>query len=137
MNIPSEKVELIKTNFEQVFIQTDLYKQYQPGESRLKKVYITVKKDIIPFFAKKKYHLDFTGKLFNVLNDWVKIPDGDQNDVVLTPRYVCDLMAKLCQVNKDSYVWDYATGSGGFLVASMKAMIKDANQRTRSQNKQY
>ena len=43
-DIPSEKVELIKTNFEQVFIQTDLYKQYQPGESRLKKVYITVKK---------------------------------------------------------------------------------------------
>lgn len=37
-------------------------------------------------------------------------------------------MAKLCQVNKDSYVWDYAAGSGGFLVASMKAMIKDANQ---------
>lgn len=127
-DIPSEKVELIKTNFEQVFIQTDLYKQYQPGESRLKKIYITVKKDIVPFFTKQKYHLDFTGKLFNVLNDWVKVPDGDQNDVVLTPRYVCDLMAKLCQVNKDSYVWDYAAGSGGFLVASMKAMIKDANQ---------
>lgn len=127
-DIPTEKVELIKTNFQQVFLQTDLYKQYKTGESRLKKVYITVKKDIVPFFAKKKYHLDFTGKLFNVLNDWVKVPDGDQNDVVLTPRYVCDLMAKLCQVNKDSYVWDYATGSGGFLVASMKAMIKDANQ---------
>lgn len=127
-DIPSEKVKIIKTNFEQVFIQTDLYKQYQPGESRLKKVYITVKKDIVPFFTKQKYHLDFTGKLFNVLNDWVKVPDGDQNDVVLTPRYVCDLMAKLCQVNKDSYVWDYAAGSGGFLVASMKAMIKDANQ---------
>lgn len=127
-DIPSEKIDLIKTNFEQVFIQTDLYKQYQPGESRLKKVYITVKKDIVPFFTKQKYHLDFTGKLFNVLNDWVKVPDGDQNDVVLTPRYVCDLMAKLCQVNKDSYVWDYAAGSGGFLVASMKAMIKDANQ---------
>lgn len=43
-DIPQEKVELIKTNFEQVFIQTDLYKEYQPGESRLKKVYITVKK---------------------------------------------------------------------------------------------
>lgn len=127
-DIPSEKVKIIKTNFEQVFIQTDLYKQYQPSESRLKKVYITVKKDIVPFFTKQKYHLDFTGKLFNVLNDWVKVPDGDQNDVVLTPRYVCDLMAKLCQVNKDSYVWDYAAGSGGFLVASMKAMIKDANQ---------
>lgn len=52
-DIPSEKVELIKTNFEQVFIQTDLYKQYQPGESRLKKVYITVKK-ILFFLCKKE-----------------------------------------------------------------------------------
>lgn len=126
--IPAEKRDLIKTNFEQVFIQTDLYKQYKEGESRLKKVYITVKKDIVPFFTKKKYHLDFTGKLFNVLNDWVKVPDGDQNDVVLTPRYVCDLMVKLCQVNKDSYVWDYAAGSGGFLVAAMKQMVSEANK---------
>lgn len=127
-DIPDEKRDLIKTNFEQVFIQTDLYKQYKEGESRLKKVYITVKKDIVPFFTKKKYHLDFTGKLFNVLNDWVKVPDGDQNDVVLTPRYVCDLMVKLCQVNKDSFVWDYAAGSGGFLVAAMKQMVSEANQ---------
>lgn len=127
-DIPTEKRELLTTNFKQVFIQTDLYKQYTPGESRLKKVYRTVKKDIVPFFTKKKYHLDFTGKLFNVLNDWVKVPDGDQNDVVLTPRYVCDLMTKLCKVNKDSFVWDYAAGSGGFLVAAMKQMVKEANQ---------
>ena len=128
--IPKEKFDLIKTNFEQVFIQTDLYKQHEEGsgESRLKKVYITVKKEIVPFFTKKKYHLDFTGKLFNVLNDWVKVPDGDKNDVVLTPRYVCDLMVKLCQVNKDSFVWDYAAGSGGFLVAAMKQMVGEANK---------
>ena len=128
-DIPKEKLDLIKTNFEQVFIQTDLYKHHDEGsgESRLKKFYITVKKDIVPFFTKKKYHLDFTGKLFNVLNDWVKVPDGDQNDVVLTPRYVCDLMVKLCQVNKDSFVWDYAAGSGGFLVAAMKQMVGEAN----------
>ncbi|MBP5369283.1 MAG: N-6 DNA methylase [Bacteroidales bacterium] len=129
-DIPPEKIELIKTNFEQVFIQTDLYKRNEEGESRLKKVYITVRKDIVPFFTKKKYHLDFTGKLFNVLNDWVKVPDGDQNDVVLTPRYVCDLMVKLCRVNKDSFVWDYAAGSGGFLVAAMKQMVRDADNIT-------
>lgn len=52
-DIPKEKVELIKTNFEQVFVQTDLYKEYQPGESRLKKVYTTVKKNIVPFFTKQ------------------------------------------------------------------------------------
>ena len=32
---------------------------------------------------------------------------------------------KLEQLNKDSYVWDYATGSAGFLVSSMKLMIKE------------
>lgn len=41
-------------------------------------------------------------------------------------------MAKLAQVNKDSYVWDYAVGSAGFLISSMKLMIKDAQERIKS-----
>ena len=85
----------------------------------------------MPVFTSAK-HLDFTGKLFNVLNAWVDIPDSDKNDVVLTPRYVTELMAKLAQVNKDSYVWDYAVGSAGFLISSMKLMIKDAEERIHS-----
>ena len=70
---------------------------------------------------------DFTGRLFNVLTDWVTIPDGDKNDVVLTPRYITNLMARLCEVDRDSYVWDYATGTAGFLVSSMRLMIEDAD----------
>lgn len=81
----------------------------------------------MPVFTSAK-HLDFTGRLFNVLNEWVDIPDSDKNDVVLTPRYVTDLMAKLAQVNRDSYVWDYAVGTAGFLISSMKIMIKDAQK---------
>ncbi len=60
--------------------------------------------------------IDFTGKLFNIMNDWVDVPDGDTNDVVLTPRQTTDLMAKLTRVNMNSYVWDWALGSGGFLI---------------------
>ena len=41
-------------------------------------------------------------------------------------------MAKLAQVNKDSYVWDYAVGSAGFLISSMKLMIRDAEERINS-----
>ena len=69
------------------------------------------------------------------LNEWVDIPDGEKNDIVLTPRYVCELMAKLCKVNKDSFVWDYATGSAGFLISSMKQMIKDAEENIKSSEK--
>jgi hypothetical protein len=32
----------------------------------------------------------------------------------------------------DSYVWDYAVGSAGFLISAMKLMIKDAENRLKS-----
>ena len=123
--LPEQKREMIKEVLGLVFIYSKLY-EVENDESKLKKVYKKVKDEILPFFN-PKYHIDFTGRLFNVLNAWVKVPDGSQNDVVLTPRYVCELMTKLCQVNENSYVWDYATGSAGFLISAMKEMIKKAN----------
>lgn len=121
---------MIINDLSRVFIYSDLWKPIN-GESKLKKVYTIVKNEIMPIFTSAR-HLDFTGKLFNVLNAWVDIPDSDKNDVVLTPRYVTELMAKLAQVNKDSYVWDYAVGSAGFLISSMKLMIRDAEERINS-----
>lgn len=125
-NLPKEKRELIVSDLSQVFIYSQIYKP-KNGESAIKTVYTVIKNDIMPIFTSAR-HLDFTGRLFNVLNEWVDIPDGDKNDVVLTPRYVCEFMAKLCKVNKDSYVWDYATGSAGFLISAMKQMIDDAEK---------
>jgi type I restriction-modification system DNA methylase subunit len=46
--------------------------------------------------------------------------------VVLTPASVSTLLAKLARVSKDSFVWDFATGSAGLLVAAMNEMLKDA-----------
>lgn len=130
-NLPNEKKKMIVNDLSRVFIYSDLWKTIN-GESKLKSVYTIVKNDIMPIFTSAK-HLDFTGKLFNILNAWVDIPDSDKNDVVLTPRYVTELMAKLAEVNKDSYVWDYATGSAGFLISSMKLMVKDAEEKIKSQ----
>lgn len=129
-NLPQEKKAMIINDLSRVFIYSDLWKTVN-GESKLKTVYTSVKNDIMPIFTSAR-HLDFTGRLFNVLNAWVDIPDSDKNDVVLTPRYVTELMAKLAQVNKDSYVWDYAAGSAGFLISSMKLMIKDAEEKIKS-----
>lgn len=129
-NLPQEKKQMIINDLSRVFIYSDLWKPIN-GESKLKSVYSIVKQEIMPIFTSAR-HLDFTGKLFNVLNAWVDIPDSDKNDVVLTPRYVTELMAKLAQVNMDSYVWDYAVGSAGFLISSMKLMINDAQNRIKS-----
>lgn len=130
-NLPKEKKNLIINDLSRVFIFSDIWKPDTSGESKLKNIYRIVKNEIIPIFNSSK-HLDFTGKLFNILNEWVDIPDSDKNDVVLTPRSVTDLMVVLALVNKDSFVWDYATGSAGFLISSMKVMIDDARTRIKS-----
>lgn len=130
-NLPKEKLDVISSELSNIFNNSKLYTA-ENGESKLKTVFSSVKKDILPFLTSDLHNIDFTGRLFNVLNDWVSVPDGAENDVVLTPRYVTELMAKLCQVNKDSYVWDYATGSAGFLISAMHLMIGDAKEKITS-----
>ena len=117
-DLPEEKQKMILGDLELTFLHSNLSEKIE-GESKLKTVYTIVKNELMPIFSSAR-HLDFTGKLFNVLNDWVDIPDGKQNDVVLTPRYVTDFMAKLAMVDMNSYVWDYAAGSAGFLISSMR-----------------
>jgi len=129
-DLPQEKKDMIVNDLSRVFIHSGLYSPNN-GESKLKVVYTRVKAEILPIFT-SSHHLDFTGKLFNVLNEWVDIPDSDKNDVVLTPRYVTMMMAKLAKVDRNSFVWDYATGSAGFLISSMKLMIEDAEQNIKS-----
>lgn len=57
---------------------------------------------------------------------WLGFSEDKLNDVVLTPSYVANLLVKLARINKDSYVWDFATGSAGLLVAAMNEMLIDA-----------
>ena len=133
--LTQEKKDSVVNLMSSVFSTVHLWKPSN-GESSLKSIYAFVEREILPYFQGNKHHLDFTGKLFNVLNRWVKIPDGKQNDVVLTPRYVCDLMVQLCRTNRDSYVWDYAMGTGGFLISAMKAMLKDCENIKSEKEKQ-
>ena len=129
--LPSEKIDMVKNVLTNVFIHSKLQNPVN-GESRLHTLYKEVRQNIMPFLTGELHNIDFTGRLFNVLNEWVDVPDGDKNDVVLTPRYVTELMAKLCGVNMDSYVWDFAAGSAGFLISSMHQMIADAKERIQS-----
>jgi type I restriction-modification system DNA methylase subunit len=63
---------------------------------------------------------------------WLGFSQDKLNDVVLTPSYVANLLVKLARVNKDSFVWDFATGSAGLLVAAMNEMLNDAKQNIKS-----
>lgn len=127
--LPKEKIDMILGILDVVFINSGLEKPTSGGESKLHTIYADVKRDILPYVTGELHNIDFTGRLFNVMNEWVDVPDGGENDVVLTPRYVTELMAKMCEVNMNSYVWDFATGSAGFLISAMHQMIDDAKQK--------
>ncbi|WP_270982974.1 N-6 DNA methylase [Campylobacter helveticus] len=132
-NLPQEKVAMVINDLESAFIHSKLHTPssytknllHTSDESPLKKTYQIVLDNILPL-VKKLQTADIAGRLFNSITKWLEVPDNEKNDVVLTPRYVVDMMVSLTGVNKDSFVWDYATGSGAFLISAMNAMIKDA-----------
>lgn len=83
------------------------------GESReslIKTLFRQVSEEVLPYLT-TNLRLDFTGKILNSLNDWVQIENDKRNDVVLTPRFVCNLMARLARTNRDSFVWENCTTS--------------------------
>lgn len=125
--IPSKKVDLLISLLNITFIHSGLQIP-RNGVSKIREIYEEVTEDLTPFYSGTTINLDFSSKLFEVMNTWISVPDGDQNDVVLTPRYITDFMVKLARVHRDSFVWDFALGSGGFLVSAMNAMLRDAQK---------
>ncbi len=118
------KVDMVMGYIKPVFSKRDLWKPVN-GESVVKSIYRQVADDILPLLE-GTVHLDFTGKILNSLNDWVSIENDRLNDVVLTPRFVTNLMARICRTDRDSFVWDTCMGSSGFLVSAMELMVADA-----------
>ena len=70
-----------------------------------------------------------TGKNFPDLKCLLTGNDGKRIPVMI------EVKGRKGEVNKDSYVWDYATGSAGFLISAMHQMIEDAKQKITSPHK--
>lgn len=124
--IPKEKKDLIVRTLENT-LTTENINKVIGGESQLKRVFTKIVDDL-GIYYKIGLTTDFTGKLFNEMYGWLGFSQDKLNDVVLTPSYVANLLVKLARVNKDSYVWDFATGSAGLLVAAMNEMLDDAKR---------
>jgi hypothetical protein len=128
--IPTEKKDLILRALENTLTTQNINK-VENGESQLKRVFTKIVDDL-GIYYKIGLTTDFTGKLFNEMYGWLGFSQDKLNDVVLTPSYVASLLVKLARVNKDSYVWDFATGSAGLLVAAMNEMLNDAKNNINS-----
>ncbi|MCI8612432.1 MAG: SAM-dependent DNA methyltransferase [Clostridia bacterium] len=128
--LPQEKKDLIIRTLANT-LTTDNINKEENGESQLKRIFTKIVDDL-GIYYKIGLTTDFTGKLFNEMYNWLGFSQDKLNDVVLTPFYISTLLAKLARVDKDSYVWDFATGSAGLLVASMNEMLIDAKNKIKS-----
>ena len=129
-NLPQEKRDMIVRTLQNT-LTTDNINKVENGESQLKRVFAKIVDDL-GIYYKIGLTTDFTGKLFNEMYSWLGFSQDKLNDVVLTPAYVATLLARLASVNMDSYVWDFATGSAGLLVAAMNEMLNDAKNKIKS-----
>ena len=128
--LPKEKKELIVRTLQNT-LTTNNINRVENGESQLKRVFTKIVDDL-GIYYKIGLTTDFTGKLFNEMYGWLGFSQDKLNDVVLTPSYAAKLLVKLARVNKDSYVWHFATGSAGLLVAAMNEMLNDAKEQIKS-----
>ena len=132
-DIPQDKKELILRTLQNTLLTENINK-VENGESQLKRVFIKVVDDL-GIYYKIGLTTDFTGKLFNEMYSWLGFTQDKLNDVVLTPSYVATLLVKLSRVNRNSFVWDFATGSAGLLVSAMNEMLNDAKENITSPDK--
>lgn len=128
--LPKEKKEFIVRTLQNT-LTTDNINKVENGETQLKRVFTKIVDDL-GIYYKIGLTTDFTGKLFNEMYSWLGFTQDKLNDVVLTPSYVATLLVKLARVDMNSYVWDFATGSAGLLVAAMNEMLIDAKERINS-----
>lgn len=129
-NLPEKKQHLIVRTLKNTLLSENINKPFN-GESQLKRIFCKIVDDL-GIYYKIGLTTDFTGKLFNEMYSWLGFTQDKLNDVVLTPSYVAKLLVKLARVDKDSYVWDFATGSAGLLVAAMNEMMIDAKENLKS-----
>ncbi|MCD7855738.1 MAG: SAM-dependent methyltransferase, partial [Clostridiales bacterium] len=128
--LPQQKQDLIIRTLSNTLLGENRNRPVN-GESQIKRVFCKIVDDL-GIYYKIGITTDFTGKLFNEMYSWLGFTQDKLNDVVLTPSYVATLLVKLARVNMDSYVWDFATGSAGLLVAAMNEMLDDAKEKIRS-----
>lgn len=128
--LPKDKKDLIVRTLKNT-LTTDNINKPISGESQLKRVFIKIIDDL-GIYYKIGLTTDFTGKLFNEMYSWLGFSQDQLNDVVLTPSYVSTLLCRLARVDMDSFVWDFATGSAGLLVAAMNEMLIDAKEKIQS-----
>lgn len=127
---PKQKIGIMLDRFS--FLQRHVLlnaKNKDLGKTPLRHFTEILDKDVFAIVANPTYTaFDVLG---NFYGEFVKYggSDGNSLGIVLTPHHITDLMAQLIDVNSDDVVLDPTAGSASFLIAAMRMMFHDAENR--------
>lgn len=99
------------------------------GKTPMKRFVETLRRDVLKQVSNPQYTaFDVLGAFYG---EFVKYggSDGNALGIVLTPHHITELMAELIDIDSDDIVLDPAAGSASFLIAAMKRMFFDADER--------
>ena len=118
-SVQTQYMEDIITSYSFIKTHTILSKEPQ----KLKEIIDDIDKEINSFIKNYQY-FDTLGQFYI---EFLRYANNDTSlGIVLTPPHITELFCDIANVNKDSVVLDTCTGTGGFLISSMKKMIVDA-----------
>ncbi len=123
--LPQKKVENLNNQFS--FIRSDATlsskKNLQTEQSILAELIDDIDENVNGYIQTYKY-FDVLGQLYVEFLSYANADSG--LGIVLTPAHITELFSDLAFVNKDSVVYDNCTGTAGFLISAMRAMVADA-----------
>ena len=125
-NMAPTNLDVIKNSFS--FLKT--HKTLNEKKEFLIKLIIEINNKINSYLKTYEYH-DILGEFYI---EFLKYANNDKGlGIVLTPPHITELFTELANVNKDSIVYDNCCGTGGFLIAALKKMLKSSkNEKERS-----
>ncbi|HBE80367.1 MAG TPA: SAM-dependent methyltransferase [Firmicutes bacterium] len=122
--IPNAKKQNITQPYSFITAHPELCKLNKiTGVSPLWQIISDIEEHVVPFI--NVYHnFDVIGQFYG---EFLRYAGGDASlGIVLTPKHITELFAKLANLTPQSKVLDICAGTGGFLIASMIDMIKKA-----------
>jgi len=118
--IDENKREVMLAPYSFVTTHPELSKPSSQGETPLRRLIAEIDQHVRPFLV--AYHdVDVIGQFYG---EFLRYTGGDKKGlgIVLTPRHLTELFAKIADVSPSDVVVDTCAGTGGFLISAMTVM---------------
>lgn len=119
-DIKEDKREIMLAPYAFVRTHPELGRPNATGEAPLRRLIGDIDEHVRPFLD--TYHdVDVIGQFYG---EFLRYTGGDKKGlgIVLTPRHLTELFAKVANVGPNDVVVDTCAGTGGFLISAMKEM---------------